>query len=111
VVNQLQTSHKYEYSTILQLILKAQVCNKFCQSFLSGVGYFEVCILNIHNHFSIFEREATLLPSLASFIYHLKLKKAIVHKIASIVITIISSTRVNQSPPICLSGIPQGTLS
>ena len=37
----------------------------------------------------------TLLESLAFFVYHWILIKAIVHNIASIVITTISSTKVN----------------
>jgi hypothetical protein len=62
---------------------------------LSGIGYFHVLSENNSRDFLIFETSLTLLLSLACAEYHCSDKNAIVHKIASIIITTISSTRVN----------------
>gem|GEM_PF-677546 len=48
----------------------------------------------IHRVLSIFDKSLNLTLFLVSFEYHCKLINAIVHSIASIVITTISSTRV-----------------
>ncbi len=62
---------------------------------LSGVGTFQDWITFKLKAFSILETSANLAESLAFEAYHLKKTNATVASIASIVITIISSTSVN----------------
>jgi hypothetical protein len=60
----------------------------------SGIGYIPFSVIYISKLFCILFISAILLPSLEFLLYHYKLMKAIVARIARIVITTISSTRV-----------------
>gem|GEM_PF-1093796 len=60
-----------------------------------GSGYFHQSILNSSRLVLILLMSETLALSLALFEYHCKLINAIVHNMANIVITTISSTNVN----------------
>jgi hypothetical protein len=64
-------------------------------SALSGVGYFPVCSTKFSKLFLIFQTSDILFVSLASLAYHCKEVNAIVHRMAKMVITTMSSTRVN----------------
>jgi len=63
---------------------------------LSGSGTFPVLVKNISTQLSTFFRVLRRLLSLVRDWYHWKFTKAIVARIASIEITMMSSTSVNQ---------------
>jgi hypothetical protein len=62
---------------------------------LSGIGYFPVSKWNNSSAVFILETSDILTESLEDALYHCNDINAIVHRIARIVITTISSTRVN----------------
>jgi hypothetical protein len=60
----------------------------------SGMGYVPAVALNTESHFEMFDTSAILVESLALEDCELKLRNAIVARMARITITTISSTRV-----------------